>query len=365
MSQELSRALAGRASTPPREFDAHDLARFDRGLRRKLCQAILTQSGACVADWRTCPDHDELLLHVTPLLTPRTVRVRVAARPVDQRTLDRLAARVRAAGDAEGVMIAAHGLDGTCTPDAVVRLIEPDELIARLRRSPLIAWPGRKPELAFERLPGRLALTQAAATLDAVGIGWLPTLALDELPAAICDVHEAPQDVFDRMTFRLLTSVLRFGGARLAASQRGARLPGAMLHWPARNPIRDAALVACVAAEDGFQMGADDELRLGACVEAARDGAVEAGCELAFLIVVASEFPGPRGRRHPYHPRAEALAQRAGVTLVYLRAVDLARLAMAVEGSDMSPAAREALPWSEVLSAGILRFEDLEALLQR
>ena len=79
--------------------------------------------------------------------------------------------------------------------------------------------------------------------------------------------------------------------------------------------------------------------------------------------MLSSEFPGPRGRRHPHALRAQALAQNAGVMLVYLRAVDLARLAIIVEGSEMSPAAREALPWSEVLSAGNLRFEDLERLL--
>lgn len=366
LDRQLSRALARRAMAPPREFDAQDLARFDRGLRRKLCEAILTESGARLVDSRSSPAHDELLLHVTPLWVRRTARVRIAARPLDQRALDRLAARVRAAGDVEGVMIAAHGLDGTCAPDALVRLIEPDELIARLRRSALIAWPGRKPELAFDRLPGSRQLTQPLITLDAVGIGWLPTLALGALPADICEIEQAPQEVLEHLAFRLLTSVFRFGGERLAGSQRASpRAPDALLHWPAGNPARDAALVASVAAQDGYAMDGEDELLLGTCVEAVRARATEAGCELAFLIVLSSDFPGPRGRRHPYHPRAEALAHGAGVRLVYLRAVDLARLAVAVEGSEMAPGAREALPWSQVLSAGVVRFEDLERLLKR
>ncbi|MDP8967152.1 MAG: hypothetical protein M3N04_00975 [Actinomycetota bacterium] len=366
LDQQLSRALARRPPPPPpREFDAHDLARFDRGLRRKFCEAILTESGARLVDARSSAAHDELLLHVTPLWVRRTLRVRIAARPLDQRALDRLAARVRAAGDVEGVMIAAHGLDGTCTPDRVVRLVEPDELIARLRRSALIAWPGRKPELAFERLPGSRQLTQPVTTLDAVGIRWLPMLALGALPAEICDLDQAPQQVLERVAFRLLTSVFRFGGERLSASQRAsARAPDAVLRWPAGNPVRDAALVACVAAPEGYAMDDDDELLLGACVEAARERAVDAGCEPAFVIVLSSDFPGPRGRRHPYHPRAEALARGAGVRLVYVRAVDLARLAVAVEGSEMPPAVRDALPWSQVLSAGVLRFEDLERLLE-
>ena len=364
LDQEPARAAARGATAPAAEFDAQDLARFDRGLRRKLCEAVLTESGARVFDSRSSPAHDELLLHVTPLWVRRTLRVRIAARPLDQRALDRLAARVRAAGDVEGLMIAAHGLDGTCTPDALVRLIEPEELIARLRRSALIAWPGRKPELAFERLPGSRRLTQPAATLDPVGIRWLPTLALGELPADVPDIGQPAHEVFGRAAFRLLTSVFRFGGERLTGARRmSPRAPDAVLHWPAGSPVRDAALLTSVAAQDGYAMDGDEELLLAACVEAARDRGVAGGCELAFLIVLSSAFPGPRGRRHPYHPRAEALARGAGVTLVYLRAVDLARLAVAVEGSAMPPAAREALPWSEILATGDVRFEDLERLL--
>lgn len=261
-------------------------------------------------------------------------------------------------------MIAAHGLSEPCMPHAIVRLVEPDELIERLQRSAWIAWPGRKPELAFARVTGAQELTQAAGSVDVVGISWLPRLALNELPAEISDVGEAPQAVLERLAFRVLTTVFRFGGERFAASARDARLPDTVLRWPAGNAVRDAALLACVAAADGYTMNADDEQLLQAATDAARDAAIEADGELSFLIVLSSGFPGPRGRRHPYHARAEALAQRAGIMLVYLRAVDLARLAVSVEGSEMTPAAREALPWSEILSFGIPRFEDLQRLLR-
>ena len=351
------------SSRPPPRFGAQELALLERGLRRRLCEALLTESGAHVVGVQTSPMHDELVLLATVLWTRRTVRVRIAAAPVDQLALDRLEARVREAGDAQGVMIAAHGLAGPCHPDHVVQLVEPDTLIARLQRSALIAWPGRKPELAFERLPGSRRLTQATATLDALGIRWLPTLAQDRLPPEIADVGEAPQHVLERVAFRLLTSVFRFGGTRTEAALRGPVQPDAVLHWPAGNPVRDAALLVSVAAKPGFTMDADDEGQLETCVEAARRDEVAGGRELAFLIVLASGFPGPRGRRHPHQLRAQALAQRAGVMLVYLRAVDLVRLAVAVEGRELSPAAREALPWSEVLAAGNLRFEDLERLL--
>ena len=364
LHQELLRALARPTPRPPRRFDADDLARLDRGLRRKLCLAILTESGARVVSLHAPAAYDELVLQTTPLWDPRTVRVRIAARPVDQPALDRLAARVREACDVEGVMIAAHGVDEACVPDVAVRVIGPDELIARLQRSAVIAWPGRKPELAFERLPDRRALTQDAGTLDRVGIRWLPALALDELPPEVADLGEAPQDLLERTAFRLLTSVLRFGGERFRRSRRAAGVPGAVLRWPAGNPLRDAAIVECVAAAEGYVMDADDELRFAAHVEALRDAVGQSGHDIAFVIVIASDFPGPRGARHPYRRRAESLAQRAGVTLVYLRAVDLARLAVAVEGSELGPAAREALPWSEVLSTGIVGFEDLERLLE-
>ena len=86
------------------------LANLDRGERRKLCQALVTEGGVDALNSRAQTAHDELVLHVAPLETRRTVHVRTAAREVDQAALDRLADRVAEASDAEGMMIAAHGI---------------------------------------------------------------------------------------------------------------------------------------------------------------------------------------------------------------------------------------------------------------
>jgi hypothetical protein len=352
-----------RATQAQRRFGPDELASLDRGERRKLCHALLTEGGEQVVEFQAPAAHDELVLQVAPLWTRRTVRVRIAAREVDQAALDRLAERVAEANDAEGMMITAHGIDEGALPDVKVRVVEPTELIARLERSALIAWPNGMPELSYQRLGMRRTLTADAVLLDPVGIRWLPTLALNELPPDIVDLGKAPQDLLERMTFRLFTASLRFGGKRLGESERGQRLPDSLLTWPADSPVRHAAVVDCKAAGDGYTMTADHELRLAGYVDGARESVEATGHELRYIVVVSSEFPGSEGSRHPYRARNHALRERAGVTLVYLRAVDLARLALAIEASEMGPAAREALHWSDIFDRGLLGFEDLEELL--
>jgi hypothetical protein len=194
--------------------------------------------------------------------------------------------------------------------------------------------------------------------LDPVGIRWLPTLALNELPPEIAGLGHAPQDLLERMTFRLLTLALRFGGERLGEAQRGHRLPDAVLRWDRGK----AALLDCKAARDGYVMDADHELRFANYANALSEQLQAAGAALHYIVVVSSEFPG-NVARHPHVARAASLRERAGVDLVYLRALDLARLALAVEASELSPAEREALGWASAFDRGLVTFSDLEALL--
>lgn len=354
---------ARRTTQPQRQFCPEQLAETPREQLRKLCHVLLTETGSRVVEYNAPAAHDELVLEALPLWRTRRVRVRIAARLVEQGDVDRLAQRVAEEGNADGVLIAPLGIAEGVTPHARVDLVPPDKLISRLERSALIAWPERQPTPAYDRVGTLRRLERDAALLDPVGIRWLPTLALNELPPELFSHGVPPQDLFERMTFRLLTATFRFGGERHGEAERGERLPDSTLTCSAAAPERLAALVDCKAASDGYTMTSDHLLRFKGYVEAERPGREEAGFQLRYLVVVSSEFPGRDGDRHPFHGRARELRQLAGVELVYVRAVDLARLAAIVEGRELSPLRREQLDWCTALEHGLVTAEHLEAML--
>ena len=353
-----------RATQPQRQFEPDELARTSREQRRKLCQVLLTETGSRVVEYNHPAVYDELLLETVPLWRPRRVRVRIAARVVEQTDVDRLAERVAQEGDADGVLIAPLGVANSLTVLPRVAVIEPKALIARLERSALIAWPDGRPTPAYDRVGALRQLEGDAALLDPVGIRWLPTLALNELPVGLFSQSVSPQDLLERMTFRLMTATFRFGGDRHGEAARGERLPDSTLTWPAAADEPLAALVDCKAASEGYTMTSDHVLRFKGYVEHARPILEEAGHELRYLVVVSSEFPGRSGDRHPFHGRADELRTDAGVELAYVRAVDLARVAAIVEGQELSPRRREQLDWRTALDNGLVTSEHLEAMLK-
>ena len=282
---------------------------------------------------------------------------------MEQSDIDGLAERVTQAGDADGVIIAPLGVAHGVTVPARVDVVEPESLIARLERSVLIGWPDRRPTPAYDRVGTLRQLESDAALLDPVGIRWLPTLALNELPVELFSQGVSPQDLLERMTFRLLTATFRFGGERHGEATRGERMPDSILTWPAAARERLAAVVDCKAASGGYTMTSDHLLRFKGYVEAARPILAEGGHDLRYLVVVSSEFPGRIGDRHPFHDRADELRNDAAVELVYVRAVDLARLAAIVEGRELSTPRREQLDWRTALSNGLVTDEHLEAIV--
>jgi hypothetical protein len=212
-----------------------------RGDVRRLCQVLLTEAGTRLVEFQSPAAHDELVLETAPLWRPRRVRVRIAARVVEQRDVDRLADRVANAGDADGVLIATLGVAADVAIPPRVELVTAEALINRLERSALIAWPDRRPTPAYDRVGSTRQLDRDAALLDPVGIRWLPTLALNELPLELFSHDIAPQDLLERMTFRLLTSTFRFGGERHGEAARGERLPDSLITWPAAAMRTDVA----------------------------------------------------------------------------------------------------------------------------
>jgi hypothetical protein len=348
---------------PRRRFRPDDLAALSRDDRRKLMQVLLTEGGARVVEVHRPAGYDELVLQVTPLWHPRRVRVRIATRRVEQADIDRLAEAVATAGDAEGLSLAGVGhADGLRLP-ADLALVGADELVARLERSALVAWPQRRPVPAYDRVASQRALERDAALLDPVGLRWLPVLALNELPADLADRDLAPQDLLERMTFRVFSGTLRFGGRRYGESARGQRLPDAVLRWPAGAQRRLAALLDCKASAAGYTMESDHFLRFADYVETLRSEIEEGGDELRYMVVVSSDYAGGSGGSHPFHNRARTLHDRTGLRLVYLRALDLARAGAAVEGRSLQPTQREALDWEGAFDQGLVTAEHIDAML--
>jgi hypothetical protein len=350
-----------RVTQPHRRFGAEELAALPREDRRKLAQVLLTDTGARGLEFQAVAAYDELVLETQMLWRARRVRVRVADQPVDQDAVDRLGAAVRAAGDAEGVLIAAVGVTAAPSVPAEIMLVDPASFIARMERCAAIAWPDRHPTPAYDRVAAQRALDRDAYLLDPVGLRWLPSLALHELPSDLAGRELPAEDLFEQVAFRLLTSSLRFSGERFGESRRGERLPDAVLRWPGSQRL--AALLDCKATSSGYTMDADHFLRFAHYVERLREGVERDGHELRYMLTLSSSFPGTPGARHPFVARAKALSEQTGLQLVYLRAEDLARAATYIESSGMSPAERDGLGWGEAFDHGIVLAEHLDAVV--
>ena len=304
--------------------------------------------------------YDELVVSMTALWRPRTLRVRIAAGRVGQDDVDRLADRVRDAADSEGVMLAPLGVEDDLVVPLELSVVSPDDLIKRLERTPLVGWVDNTPYPAYDRLDALSHLGAEAALLDPVGIRWLPVLALNELPQELKGHGAAPQDLLERLTFRMLTSVFRFGGVRYGEAARGQRLADSLITWPARSPSASvAALVDCKAASRGYTMSSDHLLRISGYVEKARPELEADGYELRYFVVVSSSFPGSDAD-HPFHGRAAELLETVGAKLVYLQAIDLAGLAVSTVAREIDLIARESLDWVSAFDRGLVLAEDLE-----
>lgn len=351
-----------RPTQPQRRFEPSDLAGLGRDERRKLTQLLLTENGSTIVEFHSPVAYDELILETRPLWRARRVRVRIADRAVQAADLQRLADAVAAGGEAEGVLIAPLGVSPRLHPPPTVMLIGPEELIARMERCAVIAWPDRRPTPAFDRLSAQRDLDRDAFLLDPMGLRWLPALALNELPIELTGSAHAPDALFERLAFRLLTTSLRFGGTRYGEAARGQRLPDATLACPGSSRL--LALMDCKATADGYTMDSDHYLRFKDYVASLREDLERDGGQLRYLIVLSSAFSGTLRATHPFHARADALRDDTGLTLVYLRAEDLARTATLIESGGLSPTQREALDWSAAFDHGIVDAAHLEAMLE-
>jgi hypothetical protein len=295
---------------------------------------------------------DEFAVTVPGLWHMHRVLVRIYHRPIRQDDVDDARSFATATGALESLVLPAQGADPSdLSVVPGVTVVSTDEIAERIMSSALVRWDEERPSLAIDRLDLMLRLS-STALLDPVGIEWLPSLALNELPSLLVEHGIEPQDLLERKTFRLLTTTFRFGGVRYGESARGKRLPDAVLDWPDGSPT--SALLDCKAASSGYRMDADHFLRFVNYWEALAPQMEEDGRNLEYLIVLSSFFPGQQGERHPYWNRAEQLADKTGLQLAYITASDLAWTAARLESADAPLKLRYQFNWHDLLNKGLV-----------
>lgn len=348
------------AASPPRrvtqvrrQFTAGDLASVERSEHRKLVQLLLTETGSSVVEFQSSESYDEIVVESTPLWRRRTVRARIATAKVDQARVDQLAEAAIQAADVEAVLFAPHGVEDSVSIPSGVCLVSPDQIIARLERCPMIVWEADKPAPAYTRVAEQRELDQLAFLLDPVGLRWLPSLSRNEYPPDLKGQSASPDTLFERMTFRLFTSCLRFGGQRYGEAERGKRLPDAVLKAPGDDHY--SVLLDCKASAEGYVMDADHYLRFKGYIDGLRGELDAEGYPIRYMLVVSSGFSGRDGDGHPFYGRARALKDDKQVSLTYLTADILARAATQIETDELSPADRERLNWNAFFAEGLVK----------
>jgi hypothetical protein len=341
-----------RVTAPRRRFGPEQLAELGRKELRPLAQLLLHVAGAQIEETRSTGHYDEWLFRMAPVWRSRRARARLHVDAVGQDDVDRLEEVAVAESDSETLLIAPQGAATELNLTDRIHLVGPDELIGRLERSPLVRWEDGRPVAELDRLATLQELDELAL-LDPVGIRWLPSLALNELPPDLEGASTNPEELLERSAFRLFTASLRFRGERYGTRDRGARLPDALLLWPC-GASAISAMLDCKAASAGYTMTADHVLRFERYASELRREVEDRGYQLRYMVVLSSSFPGSPGDRHPFHGRAAELRERAGVELVYVRAEDVSRIAARIESIELPPAKREAIPWAEVFDQGFV-----------
>ena len=307
---------------------------------------------------------DDLYIASQLLWRPRPGVMRVVHRALESRDVLELAEVARAEPLADAILVEGALGDDPLPTDDAVHVIRAEELVSRIQASPLVEWIEGRPSTAMNRLALALDLSEIAPALDPVGLRWLPTLSLNSLPAELEGLGTA-NDLFEDITFRLLTTALRLGGRRLGSRQRGRRVPDGVLRWREQDRTL-SALLDCKAAQYGYRMDIEDQRALVEYVNALREQETEAGFELAYVLIISSEFEGESGDGHPFNDRAAAvLRETGGANLVYLRASDVVQLVLAVERDRAEPQQREQMPWSQLFGRGMPSSDDVAAMWPR
>lgn len=344
---------ARRATSPPRGFTPAQLGSMPRDVRRTFMQSLIAESGARVLSVDLRGEHDDFVVETPGVWRSRQALVRVIYRAVKQLDIDDVEAVARDREFADATLVEAASAGAAVTNRPRISVIRAHEFIERLEASAIVQWQGGSPVVDRDRYALVRSLEDLDRPIDALGLRWLTSLSLNKVPQELDRAGLTADALFERMAFRSLTMVFRFGGIRLGQRATGVRAPDALIASPAHSPSKFAALLDCKSARDGYVMTVHDERALLEYIPEFREQAeAEAdGAELRYVVVLSSSFPGEDARKDPYLARASALS-RANVTLVYLTAAELVNAAITVEQRDLQTRQRESIDWEAIFDQG-------------
>lgn len=340
----------GSATSPPRGFTPEDLGRLLREQRYQLCYGLIAELGLQVRQVDSRAEYDDLVIQSTPLLAPRSSRIRVLYRPSTPDDIRDLAALAQADGLADFLLISTC-VDVQEPAPTDSQYVSATDFIELLEASALVQWSGGIPKVANPEFVRLRAYQEAMPLADTMGLRWLPSLALNKLPWPLRQLGGSPDDWFERIFFRVATQSLRLRGRRLGTAGRGQRLPDGFL-----APIRTPAgfLYDCKAARDGYVMTADHERRL---IEYGGRNYDLDGVAITNIVIVSSYFPGETGPEHPFYGRQRSIKKGCGLELAYVRAADIIAIVMEL-GEQTTTAAVEAVDWTSAFTGLV----DLDSL---
>jgi hypothetical protein len=324
-----------------------------------LCRVLLLEGGWRIDRQQARAGAVDLHVQAVPLWRQRPVRVRLIDRAASRNDLRDLAEVAAAEGLADAVLIETTDAQGERPSlEGSVQVLNADAFERRLRESALVRWDEGQPEPNLGRIEEWWDLARTAAAHDPVGLRWLPTLAANRIPAELEATGQTADELFERIAFRLLTTVFRFSGERLGQAARGQRLPDALLYWPAGSTTSSSAFLDCKAYAGGFSMSTADERAQREYAIEKRQVAEGYGHVLRFLLILSSDFSGD------FELRRANLLRDARIELAYLRASDLVALALDLELAEERPIVRELYPWDQVLALGQPTLDDLRGGLE-
>ncbi len=322
-----------------------------------LCRVLLLEGGWRIDRQQVRAEAIDLHVQAFPLWRQRPVRVRLIDRAASGDDLRDLAEVAAAEGLADAVLIETTDAQGDRPGlEGSVQVLSAVAFERRLRESALVRWDEGRPEPNLGRIEEWWDLARTAAAHDPVGLRWLPTLAANRIPAELEATGQTADELFERIAFRLLTTVFRFSGERLGQAARGQRLPDALLYWPARSTTTStSAFLDCKAYAGGFSMSTGDERAQREYAIEKRQLAEGDGHVLRFLLILSSDFSGD------FELRRANLRRDAGIELAYLRSSDLVALALDLELAEERPIVRELYPWDQILALGQPTLGDLRS----
>jgi hypothetical protein len=333
----------GSTTSPPRGFTPEELSLLPREQRRQLCYGLIVELGLQVREVDRRAEYDDLIVDSTPLLAPRSARIRILYRPSLQDDILDLADLAQVDNLSDFLLISTYA-ERQKPVVADSHYVSAVNLIELLEASALVQWSGRIPQVAHSEFNRLRAYQEAMPVADTVGLRWLTSLALNKLPRGLHHLGGSSEEWFERYFFRVATQCLRLRGRRLGTTGRGQRLPDGLL-----APIKTHAgfLYDCKAARDGYVMTADHERRF---IEYGRRNYDLDGSAIGIgsIVIVSSHFPGERGPQHPFHARQRSIKEGCGQDLAYVRAADLTGLVMEL-GEQNSTSSVEAIDWTSAL----------------